>query len=98
MVKPEDLVVELVPHMGRQSTRIGVLEVDLGQWRVKVNGFCVGYIDKQPGFGVKLTYQNLPEAAKQIIKDKVDVLLGRVNPPIATSSIIEEDEDDEPED
>jgi hypothetical protein len=93
-MKPEDIEVDLIPHTSLQSTRIGVLEVDLGQYRIRANGFCVGYIDKRPGFGAVLSHTSLPVAVQEIIKQKVDVILGRESPPIATASpiILEEEE------
>lgn len=95
-MKPEDIQVKLIPHVGRQSTPLGILEIDLGQYRIQANGICVGYIAKKPGFAAILTHQSLPQVAKDIIKQKVDDILGRNSPPIATaSSIVLEEEEDE---
>lgn len=93
-MRPEDITVELKPHLGFQRTRIGNLEIDLKQYKVMANGFHVGYIDKRPGFGVKLIHQTLPQDAKAVIKRKVDEILGRDTPPIATVQVFREEDED----
>lgn len=89
-----DIVVELKPHVGHQSTRIGVLEVDLGQWMIYANKIHVGYVSKEPGNQINLIHMTLPLSAKEEIRRQVDLLLGRVNSPIANAAVILEEDDD----
>lgn len=96
-MRAEDIEVTLAPHLGHQATRLGVIEIDLGQWLVFANGRHVGYVDKRPGFGVKLIAFGLPEVVQQTIKRKVDELLGRETPQIHESApiiAVEDDDDD----
>jgi hypothetical protein len=93
-----DIKVDLRPHVGKQPTRIGVLEVDLGQWMVFANGFHVGYVGKKAPTRVRIIHQSLPLGAKEEIKRQVDVLLGYETPPAVNAAVILEDEDDTQED
>lgn len=90
-----DIEVTLKPHVGLQSTRIGVLEVDLGQWMIYANNIHVGYVSKKPGTLINLIHMTLPLSAKDEIRRQVDLLLGRVNSPIANSAVILEEDDEE---
>lgn len=84
------IIVELRPHTGLKSTRIGVLEVHLGQSMVLANGTHVGYLGDESFAGIKFINLGLPHEAKEEIKRQVDAILGRVTAPVANAAPIME--------
>lgn len=95
-----DLEVTLETHWGHQASSVGVVKVDLGQYYVRANGVHVGYIAKHNQGNVMFLNMEIPAQVKDAIKEKVDVILGRVTSahvngaPILDEAFEEDDDDD----
>lgn len=77
-----DLVVTLEPHKGVQQTDLGLVEVELDQYRVfaAANGrkLCVGYVGKRSGlpFCPTAPFVELPETVQDEIYRQVCQVIG----------------------
>jgi hypothetical protein len=91
----DDIEVTLTPQVGTKQTRIGPIEIELGNWIIHANKIQVGYVGKHAGARVKIIHQTLPPEVVDFIKSKVDEMLGRSTPPAAILQAWREDDDED---
>lgn len=85
--------VELRPHIGKHCAT--GRQVDLGQDRIFVDGFHLGYVGRQPDAPINLIYPDVPEDQQQAIREAVRAKYGGQAERIAAPPVMPEDEGDE---
>ncbi len=87
---PDEVAVEIKPHLGEASSRAGTFTVRLPQDIIFLNGVQVGYVGTDPGSKINLIVSDLPKEILPILKSKIDALREDASSGIAQATSLEE--------
>ena len=90
VVDSSDMKVELQPHTGTRSTKVGPVRVTLPQDVVFINDVWSGYVAHGPNAQVNLLHSDLPAEIVAEVKRQVEAIRGEAVKGVALTKQLHE--------